>query len=304
VAPKDPTETAIPAPLKALGGWPEADWFSPSVVSDHDVFGLVLPKLPGGRKQSFRLVERSTSSAAPANAVQPTTEPRPKHLAARLGLILDSVGVLQAAAFRRTTLLFATPPVLFFADIPLAKLKARSANKLRRDLIDNALFGCILHMEKRALSAMFWHNAETEITDFIEAAAPPHPLHQDFIKAERKRRAQLTAGARPADEPTPATKWHFSWRSDRRPDDQAIQLLESEKADLLHEIAELRKEVEKLRRSQSALGAMEQLGLDDAQLKSMLRLLHPDKHGNSEAATEAAKWLNNLRDQLREKKPL
>jgi hypothetical protein len=31
----------------------------------------------------------------------------------------------------------------------------------------------------------------------------------------------------------------------------------------------------------------------------MLRLLHPDKHGGSEAANEAAKWINGLRDLLK-----
>ena len=43
---------------------------------------------------------------------------------------------------------------------------------------------------------------------------------------------------------------------------------------------------------------METLGLDDARLRAMLLLLHPDKHANSPAATEAAKWVNGLRDIL------
>jgi hypothetical protein len=44
---------------------------------------------------------------------------------------------------------------------------------------------------------------------------------------------------------------------------------------------------------------MEKLGLDDGRLKSMLTLLHPDKHGGSDAANDAAKWINNLRDLLK-----
>ena len=71
---------------------------------------------------------------------------------------------------------------------------------------------------------------------------------------------------------------------------------------LLAEIAGLRTQVDGLRQSQSALGAMESLGLDDARLKSMLRLLHPDKHANDAAANEAAKWINNLRDLLKASK--
>jgi hypothetical protein len=64
----------------------------------------------------------------------------------------------------------------------------------------------------------------------------------------------------------------------------------------------LRNRIAELQRGQSVLGAMETLGLDDARLKAMLLLLHPDKHGNSEAANEAAKWVNGLRDALKAKR--
>jgi hypothetical protein len=70
---------------------------------------------------------------------------------------------------------------------------------------------------------------------------------------------------------------------------------------LLQDVAALRAQIDALQRANSVTGAMEQLGLDDARLKSMLRLLHPDKHGGSEAANDAAKWLNNLRDLLKAK---
>ena len=61
----------------------------------------------------------------------------------------------------------------------------------------------------------------------------------------------------------------------------------------------MRARIAELQRLHSVEGALETLGLTDARLKAMLLLLHPDKHGNSEAANEAAKWVNGLRDVLK-----
>ena len=167
-AEKTGADIAIPPPLKALGGWADAEWFVPTVVSDDEVVGLTLPDLPGRKKQSFRIVDRS----APDLPRGRKTAVSPDGPAARgIGHVLDWIGATQVAVFRRTTLLFDSKPVLYFATIPLANLKARTANRLRRALMDTHFRGCIVHTEASAATAMFWPDAESEITGFIAADA-------------------------------------------------------------------------------------------------------------------------------------
>jgi hypothetical protein len=52
-------DKSIPPPLRALGGWADAEWFDRAVLLQDEVVGLTLPKLPGLRKQSFELAERA-----------------------------------------------------------------------------------------------------------------------------------------------------------------------------------------------------------------------------------------------------
>ncbi len=278
---KASTQNATPPPLRALGGWPKADWFCASVLLDRDVVGFTLPKLPGSRKQNFSLVERSVPQGAPASRT-------PKRVPSRIGGILDGVEAIRAAAFRRTTFLFESAPCLYFAELPLSRLKIRAADQLRRTLIENEWRACILGLDGPTATAMFWPAAEVEIARFVSAAEPPFPLHVQF--------AEAAVPAGPVPKRSPASDGAARRDSDR---DRRLQ---DERRQLIQELAELRTRIIELQQSQSVTGAMETLGLDDARLKSMLRLLHPDKHGNSEAANEAAKWVNNLRDVLKESK--
>ena len=268
---------SVSAPLKALGGWPSAEWFCPSVLYDDEVVGFTLPRLHRGRKQSFRLVERS--ALPPGQASKP---PLPKPAAVPgIADIIDAAEATSAAAFRRATFLFEAAPVLYFARMPLSSLKIRAANKLRTALIGTGFRGCSLHIDAAHVTAMFWPGAETEISDYIADADPPYALHHEFdaVAASGPARA-LTRGQ---------DGLHVAERA----------RLRQTNSKLLQEIAALRSQVDSLRQSQSALSAMESLGLDDTRLRSMLRLLHPDKHGGDEAANEAAKWINNLRDLLK-----
>ena len=261
--------------------------------------GLTLPDLPGRKKQSFRIVERSAAETQPGKRAKKTAVSQEGPSARGIFPVLDWIGATHIAAFRRTTLIFESKPVLFFATIPLANLKVRTANRLRRELMENRFRACIVHTETAEATAMFWPETELEITGFIAAAAPPHALHIEFDEAEDQHRAEdqdrrfsLTRRA-PTPPPTHA----------KRLDERERRRMHIENQALLQEIQTLRTQITRLQDSQSELGAMQALGLDDARLKSMLRLLHPDKHGNSEAANDAAKWLNNLRDLLKSKKP-
>jgi len=292
-AEKAGAEDVVPPPLKALGGWPSAEWFVPSVVSDNEVVGLTLPDLPGCKKQSFRIVERSAAEGARSKKA---TVKQEGPAARGIGHVLDWIGATQVAVFRRTTLLFDSRPVLYFATIPQANLKVRTANRLRRELMETHFRGCIVHTEPNQAIAMFWPEVEAEITGFVSAAGPPYALHIEFDEAEaahraaeQDRRFSLTGRRAPAG---PA----------KRLDERERRKMQGEKQALLQEIQALRTQIGRMQNAQSELSAMEALGLNDDRLKSMLRLLHPDKHGNSEAANEAAKWLNNLRDLLKTKK--
>ena len=283
-------DASIPPPLRALGGWEDADWFCPSILSEEEVVGLTLPKLAGIRRQSFHLVERSAPQLAKKTARGAKAAETP---AGGIGPILDGLRVSRAAAFRKPTFFFEAPPILYFADIPAAHLKIRAADTLRRALIESALRGCVVQHDAARVMAMFWPSAETEITAFVSAAAPPHRLHPQFAQAEAER----AVAGRPAPEPPgrAAKPARETPGIDRR-------VYEAERADLLRELDTLRRRISELQQSQSAIGAMEALGLDDARLRSMLLLLHPDRHANSEAATEAAKWVNGLRDVLKASK--
>ena len=252
----------------------EAEWFDRSVLDGREIVSISLPPLPGSRKQSFELAERSVRQVGPKKPARP--KPAAEVVPQGIGQVLDDVGMVRAAAFRRPRFFFEAAPTLFFADIPLANLKARAADRLRRNLIENAYRGCVLSCGPGGVAGMFWPSQEAELTAFIRAAAPPHALHPQFDVAEAQRR-----GAAPAP------------RSGQQ---------RAERERLLAELDGLRAKVVELERQQSVVGAMEALGLDDARLKAMLLLLHPDKHGNSEAANEAAKWVNGLREALKGKK--
>ncbi len=279
------TERAAPPPLRALGGWLVAEWFCPTVLTDAEVVGFTLPKLAVCRKQNFRLVERS-AAAPDASPRGPTGQAvrSPKRPQASLADILDEFGATRAASFRRPSFLFESAPVLYFADMPAARLKIRSADSLRRALIGSGLRGCVLRVEPKSVLAMFWPDAEHDITAFVSEAEPPYALHAQFGQQDAAVQDRAPPPRRSA-RPEPAEG------------DPAFPA--GERNRLLSELAALRSRIAELQQSQSALGAMETLGLDDARLKAMLRLLHPDKHGGSEAANEAAKWVNNLRDLLK-----
>jgi hypothetical protein len=274
------TDLTMAPALKALGGWTDALWFSPSILSDDDVVGFQFPAFSGARKQNFQITDRSKAEKPPSGKAKNAPAKPAKRLADKLFNLLDGYGATKAITCCRTRFLFESAPILFFAEIPLAKLKPRSANKLRRDLIEIGVSACVVSAEDRSVTVMFWPEVDFAITDFVQAAEPEHPIHIDFFKA-------------PPSKPEPKTKG--------KKDDQTssnVGASDREKK-LLKEVLALRQQVEKLQQSQSAVGAMEKLGLDDARLRSMLLLLHPDKHGGSEAANEAAKWINGLRDLLK-----
>jgi hypothetical protein len=271
--------TMAPA-LKALGGWTDAPWFSPSILSDDDVVGFQFSALPGARKQNFQITDRSTAEKSPSSKAKNAPAKPAKRIADKLFNLLDAYGATKAITCCRARFLFESAPILFFAEIPVAKLKPRSANKLRRDLIEIGVSACVVTTEDKSLTLMFWPEADFAITDFVQAAEPEHPIHIDFFKAPPSER-----------EPKAKGKQEAKSAADVGGSDREKKLLK--------EVSALRQQIEKLQQSQSAIGAMEKLGLDDARLKSMLLLLHPDKHGNSEAANEAAKWINGLRDLLK-----
>jgi hypothetical protein len=274
------TNVTMEPPLKAIGGWIDAPWFSPSVLSDSDVVGFQFPALPGLRKQNFQITDRSTADKSPSSKLKQAPAKPPKRIAGKLSNVLDGFGATRAVACCRSKFLFDSNPVLFFAEIPLTKLKPRSASKLRRELIGIGVRACVVSVDGSSVVVMVWPAADDAITEFVEAAAPEHPIHLDFFKApsaEHKPDAKTTKDIRN--------------RSDPNANDREKKLL--------REVSALRRQVEQLQQSRSALGAMEKLGLDDGRLKSMLTLLHPDKHGGSDAANDAAKWINNLRDLLK-----
>jgi hypothetical protein len=276
------TDTAVAPALKAFGGWTDASWFSPSILSDGEVVGFKFPSLPGIRKQSFEITDRSTTEKpSPRKAKTPPIKP-PKRIAGKLSNLLDAFGATRAVACGRSRLLFEPAPTLFFAEIPVARVKATSANKLRRGLIENGLEGCVVRADGTSVTLMFWPAGDEAIAEFVQEAAPEYPLHIDFFKLAPARRDASSKG-----------KSVTIFRSTATASD-------SEKK-LLREVSALRQQVEKLQQSQTEIGAMEKLGIDDARLKSMLTLLHPDKHGGSEAANEAAKWINALREALKVK---
>jgi hypothetical protein len=268
------------SPLKALGGWTDAPWFSQSVLSDQEVVGFQFPPLPGVRKQNFQITDRSASEKSTSGTAKNAPAKTPKRIAGKLSNLLDGFGATRAIACCRSRFLFESAPILFFAEIPLARLKPKSANKLRRELIEIGLSACIVSGDGPSVIAMFWPSAEDAITNFVQAAEPEYRIHIDFFK-----------GPPSEPEPGPKGKGKINSRS-------TVGASDREKK-LLREVSALRKQIEKLQQSQSAIGAMQELGLDDARLKSLLTLLHPDKHGGSEAANEAAKWINSLRDILK-----
>lgn len=238
-----------------------------------------LPKLPGMRKLAFHVIDR-TVATPPSRKAEQTPRKAPRGLAGRLAALLDGVGAVRAVASVRSRFLFETGPVLFFADIRSAKLKPRPANKLRRALVGIGVRACVVSARADLTTLMVWSSAETGITAFVEAASPEHRLHPEFE----------AAGNEPA-RPLAKTAGGADGRGGKRDADREVKLLAR--------IAALQTQVDALTRAQSAQGALEQLGLDDARLKSMLKLLHPDKHGNSEAANEAAKWVNSMRALLK-----
>lgn len=284
IAPVTETEagtSTVPA-LSALGGWSDADWFCPTVLSDEDVVGFTFPDLAGLRRQSFHVLDRTKLARPASKDAKTPSKTQPSRLPGKMANVFEQFGANRAVACCRSKLFFETGAVLFFGEFPLGKLKQRSANRLRRDLIEIGVVGCILRIETASAIGMFWPATERRITGFVDAAAPDHALHRDFERA-----APLGGSA--------------NIRSSAHPARRSQAAANARETKLLEEIIGLRKQVEALRSVQSPLAAMEQLGLDDARLKSMLKLLHPDKHGNSAEATDAAKWLNNLRDVLRGK---
>jgi len=280
------TETKADTPtvpaLVALGGWSEAEWFCPSVLSDEDVVGFTFPGIAGLRRQSFHVLDRSNLAPPGPKDARTTSHTQRSRLPGKVAQIFEQFGARRAVACCRSKLFFDSGAVLFFGEFPLGKLKQRAANKLRRELIEIGVLGCILRIENASAIGMFWPTLESQITGFVRAAAPDHALHMDFEKAA------ISGGL-------------INDKSSTNPNARSRKAADARETKLLHEIVELRKQVEALKKGQSPLAAMEQLGLDDARLKSMLKLLHPDKHGNSAEATDAAKWLNNLRDLLRGK---
>jgi hypothetical protein len=265
--------------LVAFGGWAEADWFSASLLSDPEVVAFELPKLPGMRKLAFHVIDRSVATP-PSRKADQVPRKAPRGLAGKLAALLDGMGAVRAVASVRSRFLFETGPVLFFAEIRSAKLKPRPANKLRRDLVGIGVRACVVSARADLTTLMFWSATETGITDFVEAAEPEYRLHPEFAAAGEAPVTRLAKTAGAAD-----------GRAGKRDAER--------EAKLLARIAALQTQVDALTKAQSAQGALEQLGLDDARLKSMLKLLHPDKHGNSEAANEAAKWVNSMRDLLK-----
>ncbi len=255
-------------------------------MSESEVIGISLPPVPGSRKQNFELDERSTTAVQVKKRI--AKKAAPARLPSGIGQILDDAGSIQAASFRRPRFFFGAAPSLFFAVIPAAKLKARAADALRRNLIANAYRGCVLSHQADLVTAMFWPSNEAEVTAFVRAARPPYALHPQFDRAEDERRSAEPArrgGLGRAPAPASGHKQRDNGERER----------------ILAELDGLRAKVCELERLHSVEGAMETLGLTDARLRAMLLLLHPDKHGNSEAATEAAKWVNGLRDLLRRK---
>ena len=289
---KTPADKSLPPPLRALGGWQDADWFDPSILTQQDIVGFTLPALPGSRKQNFELAERTAPQPAAKKRPAPKAAATPARIPSGISEILDDIGAMGAAAFRRPRFFFEAAPTLFFADIPSANLKARSADALRRNLIHNALRGCVLTVGPKSVAAMFWPSQDIELTLFVRSAAPPHPLHLQFDQAEEERRT--TPSSRRSSPPEAAPTKGRTSPPQRDLEERAAR------ERLLAELDGLRSKVVELERSLSVAGAMKTLGLDDERLRAMLLLLHPDRHANSEAANAAAKWVNGLRDVLKE----
>ena len=289
--PRTPIDKSIPPPLRALGGWPDAEWFDPSILTGEEVVGLSLPRLPGARKLTFELAERFLAPPKPKQRSAKETAAAPACVPRGMGGLLESVGASRAAAFRKPRFFFEAPPTLYFAEIPSTNLKARASDTLRRNLVSIAFRGCVLTCGTKTVTAMFWPADEGEVTAFVREADPPHPPHIQFDRADEER-------------PPPARSWRRAahaathpGKPSATPRSQRASALERDK--LLSELDELRARIAQLQRQQSVTNAMETLGLDDARLKAMLLLLHPDRHGNSDAANEAAKWVNGLRDLLK-----
>ena len=151
------TDTKIAPALLALGGWAEAEWFGPSVLSDPEVIAFEFPKLPGARKQAFHVVYR-TRSEPPSRkkGTKVAEEPRrpPRRTAGKLAALLEDAGAVRTVASSRDRFLFDTGAVLFFAEVPSAKLKQRSANKLRQELVAIGFSACVLIVQKDLTTLM------------------------------------------------------------------------------------------------------------------------------------------------------
>jgi hypothetical protein len=267
--------------LAAFGGWAEADWFPQTLLSDPGIVAFEFPRVPGLRRQGFHVVERSETRSRKAKARTEAARVA-KRPAGKLAVLIEGMGAVRALSSCRSRLLFEGPPVLFFAEVPAARLGQRAVAKLRRELAAIGMRACVLRFVAQTATLVFWPSEEASITTFLEAASPELPLATWDVKAPRR--------AAEADARVPPGAKERSARPDRQ-----------REAALLRQIGDLQARVDELSRSRSSLGAMEQLGLDDARLKTMLKLLHPDRHGNSEAANDAAKWLNGLRDLLKGK---
>ncbi len=260
-------------PLAALGGWSN---------SPNPTF-LDLRKARGLRAAVYRLLDLSPWRI---------TETK-RQINTRLwDDILDDFGGVKHITCGYRNLLFPVDPLLQVVEFPYEKISGNFALDLQRRT-RGRLLACVLHQCANQVTVLFWKRKATEITGRILAAGPDTPLPlliEEYWERAPPRRS--TPHVHPPKEPNSS--------SEEAKDDPRHYRNELHR--LLAEIVELRAQLSNQQQCLPKVDAIEALGLDDARLKAMLLLLHPDHHDNSAAATEATKWVNNLRDVLAMKK--
>ncbi|MBV1797943.1 hypothetical protein [Siccirubricoccus sp. G192] len=292
--------------FRAFGGWSRSAWCPISIAKDvksiEHCFNEVITDSPFGFCCSRAGLEDAVKAVSRDNFCLP-------------GWWIDlaaAAPVTKFHALRRRVIFWPDPPILLFVQLPRDALGIRRANQVRRKARASKMLACVLDVGDQAINLLFWHKEEKKITANVLNAQPNMPLRMlqpEPIRKQRKPASRPNStsdfdaiseyNTRPQSEFYPNQIEVDSIRAER---DLALAKHDAVLAEnnaILEEIFRLKTELKRIRKNQTSTSAMAQLGLDDARLKALLFLLHPDKHGNSEAATEAAKWVNGLRDELK-----
>lgn len=117
-----------------------------------------------------------------------------------------------------------------------------------------------------------------------------YPCWQDWSDRQGKRRVEQL------------TQQVEYWKAKAGGDDSKVRELEAEVARYRKQTAKLQREVSRLELlliTEQAKGAPPRYngqGIPPDMLRRLIQLVHPDKHGGSEAATKATQWLLEQRD--------